>query len=95
MLSESQVAEVERLLAAGNGERLSQRQIAARTGVSRRTIGRILCGAWRAHQSRRQQARARREKLLGTLFRGEGRCCVCGAKGKLPCLACMTRGGLP
>ncbi len=86
MLPPSTIAEVKRLLALGT---LSQRQIARRTGVSRIVVHRIAGG-------KRKDRVPKTEKALDVPWEPNDstkpeRCPTCGAKVKLPCLACMIR----
>ena len=84
MLALSTVLEIDRLLQQGT---LSQRQIAARLGVSRGTVGAIASGRRGlvgteppAHGALTAASRARPE-----------RCLRCGHRVRMPCLVCSTR----
>lgn len=79
MLPAAVVDEVRRLLVEG---RLSQRQIARRTGVSRGTVAAIASG-------RRQRPAEEPGGPPGGYPRGKPvRCPGCGARVQMPCLAC-------
>ena len=78
MLDVRQVETVRELLAAN----LSQREISRMTGVSRDTIRRIFKGRW-------QEAPPR--ETLPHPGQKVGRCRECGARVRLPCLACGVR----
>ncbi len=82
MLPSSTVAELKRLLARAD---LSQRKIARRTGVSRSTVGRIAGG------KRKERVPKTKEPWEIAATGKIGRCPVCGAKVKLPCLYCIIR----
>jgi transcriptional regulator with XRE-family HTH domain len=84
MLAPSMVGEIRRLLA---DDKLSQRKIARRTGVSRGTVAAIAAG--RRPDYERLRA-ARQEDALeptGPLMR----CPQCGGKVYLPCRLCHAR----
>jgi len=82
MIPPAVVAEVRSLLAEG---RLSQRQIARRTGVSRGTVGAIASG-------RRHRGQPPRDTPPGGYPQGKPvRCPGCGALVQMPCLACWLR----
>ena len=81
MIAASIIAEAQRLLAAG----LSYRQVAAKTGISRGSVGEIANG--------RISAKRRRDKeWLGVNPRGRpARCPTCGGMVVMPCMACRVR----
>lgn len=82
MIPPGVVAEVERLLAEG---RLSQRQIARRTGISRGSVSAIASG-------RRRTRVDRTGRPPGGYARGKPvRCPGCGALVQMPCLACWLQ----
>lgn len=82
MLSPSVVSEVRRLLALGE---LSQRKIARLTGVSRSVVRRIATGKRKDRSAKPKEA----WEIAGT---GKiGKCPTCGARVKLPCVACLIR----
>lgn len=82
MLPVGVVDEVRRLLAEG---RLSQRQIARRTGVSRGAVAAIASG-------RRRAPAVQALGPPGGQPRGKPiRCPGCGALVQMPCLACWLR----
>lgn len=83
MIPAGVVEEVRRLLAQG---RLSQRQIAKRTGVSRGTVAAIASGRRHTSGSRTPLPP---EAPPGGYPRGKPvRCPGCGALVQMPCLAC-------
>lgn len=82
MLSPALVAEVRRLLAEG---RLSQRRIAAVTGVSRTTVSNIARGRRPDYAPRPQGDEL--DLACGPL----GRCPGCGGRVFLPCRLCHVR----
>ena len=83
MLKEKQVCEVKELLAEG---KLSQRAISRITGVSRVVIHRIAAGKRKDRIERVKEAWE--EDWTGRPYE---RCPICGAKVRLPCLACIIR----
>ena len=82
MFAGERVKEVERLLAVG---KLSNRQIASITGVTRTIVGRIADGTHRP-QSRRERAPSVDEPLGPAV-----RCSGCGGRVYLPCVLCRVR----
>lgn len=80
MLAEDTVAEVRQLLAAGV---LSQRQIAARLGVSRGVVAQIAQGKRTARRAEELAVASPRGPLV--------RCPQCGGMVRQPCLACQIR----
>lgn len=84
MIAATVVNEIERLLAEG---RLSQRKIASLTGVSRGTVGAIASGQ-RVLQSPAPSALAEESFAPDAPI---ARCPICGAKVRMPCLACQLR----
>jgi transcriptional regulator with XRE-family HTH domain len=83
MLELAKIREVERLLAEG---KLSQRKIAAASGVSRTTIGAIAAGRRPDYEARRL-AEASKNEPLGPL----ARCPECGGLVHTPCRLCRLR----
>jgi len=84
MLDPARVAEVKRLLAEG----LSNRKVAARTGVSRQTVNRIASGKRPDYGPKKPQPGA-------IVFSGPARRCPkCGALVYPPCYACRVRSRL-
>jgi hypothetical protein len=84
MIATAVVSEVERLLDEG---RLSQRKIDSQTGVSRGTVNAIALG-------KRTLQEPRRLELDEDFFAPDApiaRCPTCGAKVRMPCLACLIR----
>ena len=79
-LSQTLVARVKRLLAAG----MSQRRIALKHPISRASVGRIATG-------RRAEGPADESEARGSV----GRCPDCGARVRLPCLACAIGRNCP
>jgi hypothetical protein len=85
MLAQHVVREIRQLLAL---QRLSQRQIAVRLGVSRNTVGAIAAG--------RRRDRPPPDSPDDRLFCGPYvRCPGCGGKVQMPCLACRLRAMRP
>lgn len=82
MIAQTLVDDVRRLLGEG---RLSQRKIAARTGVSRGTVGAIAAG-------RRPDYAARRLEQFDSPSGPPVRCPGCGGRVRMPCLLCRLRG---
>jgi hypothetical protein len=86
MIAADMIAEVRRLLAE---KRLSQREIAKRTGVSRGTVSAVASG------KRRKGPRPLRSSGERGGFRPPTgmptRCRGCGALTQMPCLACYIR----
>ena len=82
MLPREKVAEVQYLLSLGN---LSQRKISIMTGVSRVVVHRIATGK---RKDRPERVKEPWEVDWGTKSE---RCPVCGARVKLPCMACIIR----
>ncbi|MGQ9576125.1 MAG: helix-turn-helix domain-containing protein [Thermoguttaceae bacterium] len=83
MIPPWRVAEIRRLLAEG---KLSQRQIARKTGVSRGTVNAIARG--------KRQDRIRRHEPDGQFAPPSGplrRCPGCGGMVQMPCLLCHVR----
>ncbi len=88
MLPPSVISEVKRLLALGE---LSQRSIARLTGASRVVVHRVASGKRKDRVSKTHEAwKVPWESSDSTK---PGRCPTCGAKVKLPCLACLIRPG--
>lgn len=83
MLAPAVVAEIQRLLAAGQ---LSQRAIARHLGVSRGIVQLIAHGKRRSHPPRSAVASSPRPSR-----RSWGRCPECGGWVQLPCLVCQLR----
>lgn len=84
MIAATVVSEIERLLGEG---RLSQRKIAGLTGVSRGTVSAIASG-------KRVLQAPRRPELPDDFFAPDApiaRCSGCGARVRMPCLACRIR----
>ncbi len=81
MLETEKVTEIKRLLSLG----LSQRQIARKVGVSRAVIQRIAAG------KRKDIVPKTKEPWEAAATGKIGRCPVCGANVKLPCLYCIVR----
>lgn len=84
MLSIELVHEISRLLDEGE---LSQRQIAARLGVGRTTVGAIASGqrGLHGHDELDEMSRAR------ACERPTVRCSRCGYRVYMPCLICIAR----
>lgn len=80
MISNSKIAEIERLLLAG----MSQRKIASISGVSRGVICAIYSG-----KRRRNPEREYKPDSVAPV-----RCPSCGALAAMPCIACRDRNGL-
>ena len=76
--------EIRRLL--GEGE-LPQRAIARKLGISRGTVGAIARGK-RPDYTRRSRQETRDSVFVDGPVR---RCLTCGARVKMPCLACRVR----
>lgn len=90
MIPAGMVEEVRRLLAQG---RLSQRQIARRTGVSRGTVAAIASG--RRHTSGPRTALPAEAAPGGYPGGKPVRCPGCGALVQMPCLACWLHTHYP
>jgi hypothetical protein len=84
MIATALVQEVDRLLKEGQ---LSQRQIAARVGVSRGTVNAVASGR-RVLQGRDAQAEGARTPDFAS---PPVRCPRCGYRIYAPCLICHTR----
>ncbi len=84
MIAPSVVQEVRRLLAEGG---FSHRKIAKITGISRGTVGAILSGRRRDHESSRPLEGDEFPQATGPLQRCPG----CGAVVYMPCRLCRTR----
>jgi hypothetical protein len=82
MISESLVAEIRRLLAAGH----TQRDVARMVGVARNTVSTIAAGE-------RPDRAAARETDLSSMPRTKARrCTTCGGMVYPPCKLCKVRG---
>ena len=78
------IEHVKRLLAEG---KLRQYEIAAATGVSRGTIGRIVKGKWPDYEARRRK----RHRYIPLKLSGPSeRCPGCGRLIQMPCPACAV-----
>jgi len=82
MIAERIIAEVKRLLAEG---RLSQNQIARKTGISRSTVQNV------ANGRRPDYAARRRELTAGGPTGPTQRCPGCGGMVEMPCRLCRAR----
>jgi hypothetical protein len=85
MISPAHVDEIRRLL---NGGKLSQRTIARQTGVSRGTVQAIADGR---HPSGSARRAGRRRDGFSPPIGLPARCPGCGAKVRMPCLACYIK----
>ncbi|WP_197528854.1 winged helix-turn-helix transcriptional regulator [Aeoliella mucimassa] len=74
------INEIRMLLAE---EKLSQRQIATRLGVSRGTVNNLATAL--------QTTRTQRSEVDHSGVQRIGRCPHCGARVQLPCVACQAR----
>lgn len=84
MIAVSKVDEIRQLLAEG---RLSQRQIAKATGISRATVGAIAAGKRPDYSLRQRPRDALEDEPLGPL----ARCGGCGGLVHMPCRLCRIR----
>lgn len=83
MINDKTLDEVRRLLALG---RLSQREIARQTGVSRGTVNAIANARWKKRPSREANDET------DHLFKGPiVRCPTCGGRVYMPCMLCHIR----